>query len=95
LAYPPQDFICPYRDACPHLEWLSAKWALEAYQRADVTYDEHLKIIDNFYDQIQADQDRIRALEKENAELKAKLKLLHQRQFKREHYRFVNGFWMD
>jgi transposase len=82
LADPPQDFICPYRDACPHLEWLSAKWALEAYQRAEATYDEHLKVIDNFYDQIQADRDRIRALERENAELKAKLRLLHQRQFK-------------
>ena len=82
MPYPPHDFQCPYRNACPHLEWLSTKWALEAYQRADDTYDEHLKIVDNFYNEIQAKRDRIRTLERENAELKAKLKLLHQRQFK-------------
>ena len=82
MPYPPHDFLCQYRDACPHLEWLSAKWALEAYQRADDAYDEHLKIVDNFYNELQAKRDRIRSLERENAELKAKLKLLHQRQFK-------------
>jgi transposase len=82
MPYPPHDFKCPYRDACPHLEWLSAKWALEAYQRADDKYDEHLKIVDNFYNELQEKRDRIRTLERDNAELKAKLKLLHQRQFK-------------
>ena len=82
MPYPPHDFQCPYRNACPHLEWLSAKWALEAYQRAEDTYDEHLKIVDNFYNDLQAKRDQIRTLERENAELKAKLKLLHQRQFK-------------
>ncbi|SPD75502.1 hypothetical protein PITCH_A640045 [uncultured Desulfobacterium sp.] len=82
MLYPPHDFKCPYRSACPHLEWMSAKWALEAYQRADYVYDEHLKIVDNLYNDLQAKRDLIRTLEKENAELKAKLKLLHQRQFK-------------
>jgi len=82
MAYPPHDFQCQYKDSCPHLEWMSAKWALEAYQRADDTYDEHLRIVDNLYNELQAKRDQIRTLERENAELKAKLKLLHQRQFK-------------
>lgn len=82
MSYPPHDFICPYKDACPHLGWLSTKWTLEAYQRADDTYDEHLKIVDNFYNEREEHLKRIRTLERENAELKAKLKLLHQKQFK-------------
>ena len=53
MPYPPHDFQCPYRNACPHLEWLSAKWALEAFQRAEDSYDEHLNIIDNFYNSTQ------------------------------------------
>ncbi len=61
---------------------MSTEWALEAYQRADDTYYEHLKTVDNLHNDLQAKRDRIRTLEKENAELKAKLKLLHQRQFK-------------
>jgi hypothetical protein len=82
MPYPPHDFQCPYNNACPHLEWLSTKWVLEAYQRADDDYEEHLRIVDNFYDQVETMRDRIRNLERENAELKAKLKLLHQQQFK-------------
>jgi hypothetical protein len=55
---------------------------LEAYQRADEVYDEHLKIVDNFYNEREAQRTSIRILERENAELKAQVKLLHQRQFK-------------
>ena len=79
---PPPDFQCPYTNACPHLKWLSTTWVLEAYQRADTVYDEHLKIVDNFYHEVEAQRTRIRILERENAELKAQVKLWHQRQFK-------------
>jgi hypothetical protein len=55
---------------------------LGQYRRAENTYDEHLRIIDRFYDQVKDQDERIRILQRENAELTAKLKLLHQRQFK-------------
>jgi transposase len=82
MPYAPYDYLCPYKDACPHLDWLSTQWALESYHRGNDVYDEHLRIVDNFYNTVEELRSRVRSLEKENAELKAKHKLLHQRQFK-------------
>lgn len=79
---PPHDFVCPYRHACPHLSGLSTTWVMEEYRRADDVYQEHLRIIDHLHDALKAGEDRIRVLERENAELKAKLQAWHQRQFK-------------
>jgi transposase len=45
-------------------------------------YQEHLGIIDLFDGYLKARDERIRILERENAELKAKLQALHRRQFK-------------
>jgi hypothetical protein len=45
-------------------------------------YQEHLRIIDLFDGHLKARDERIRILERENAELKAKLQALHRRQFK-------------
>ena len=73
---------CAHKNACPHLDGLSTTWVLGQYRRAEDDYDEHLRIIDRFYDDLKGRAERIRLLERENAELKAKLKLLHQRQFK-------------
>lgn len=81
-TYPPYDFTCPYTDNCPHLNGLSTKWVLGEYERADDVYHEHLRIIDNFRDALEDRDDRIRVLERDNAELKAKYQALHQRQFK-------------
>jgi FtsZ-binding cell division protein ZapB len=55
---------------------------LGEYRRADETYQEHLRIIDTMDAELSTALKRIRALEKENAELKAKNIALHQRQFK-------------
>jgi transposase len=82
MPYAPYDYKCPYKDSCPHLDWLSTQWALEAYHRGQDVYDEHLLIVDNFYNTVEELRSRVRRLEKENAELKAKMKLMHQRQFK-------------
>lgn len=81
-SYPPYDFTCPYTDNCPYLDGLSTTWVLGEYRRADDTYHEHLRIIDAFDEDIKAANERIHTLERENAELKAKLIALHQRQFK-------------
>ena len=80
--YPPHDFECLYRHTCPYLDGLSTTWVLEEYRRAGDVYQEHLRIIDNLYDDLKARDDRIRILERENAELKARLQALHQRQFR-------------
>jgi len=80
--YPPQDFKCLYKDSCPYLDGLSTTWVLGEYRRAEDEYQEHLRIIDHFDDGLKTRDDRIRVLERENAQLKAKLQALHHRQFK-------------
>lgn len=79
---PPHDFACAYRHACPHLDGRSTAWVMEECQRADDVYQEHLRIIDALQADLLSRENRIRILERENAELKAKLQALHQRQFK-------------
>ncbi len=81
-SYPPHDFECLYRHSCPYLDGLSTQWVLEEYRRAHDVYQEHLRIIDLFDGHLKVRDERIRVLERENAELKAKLQALHRRQFK-------------
>jgi transposase len=80
--YPPHDFECLYRHSCPYLDGMSTQWVLEEYQRGEDVYQEHLRIIESFDGEIKVRDERIRRLERENAELKAKLQALHRRQFK-------------
>ena len=80
--YPPHDFECLYRHSCPYLDGLSTRWVLGEYRRAAEVYQEHLRIIDGFDGDLKARDERIRLLERENAELKAKLQALHRRQFR-------------
>jgi transposase len=80
--YPPHDFECLYRHTCPYLDGLSTTWVLGEYRRADDVYQEHLRIIDTFDGDLKARDERIRILERENAELKTKLQALHRRQFR-------------
>jgi transposase len=81
-AYPPRDFECSYRHGCPYLDGLSTTWVFGEYRRADKQYQEHLRIIETLGSDLKVRDDRIRLLERENAELKAKLTAVHQRQFK-------------
>lgn len=82
MLYPPPDFNCPHEHACPYLDFLSTTWVLGEYRRGQDDYQQHLQIIDRFDESLKEKEKRIRLLERENAELKAKLKMLHQRQFK-------------
>jgi transposase len=79
---PPPRFKCPYQRACPHLGQLSTTWVFGEYQRGAKRYQEHLRIIDRFHLELKKRDEQIRILEQENAEVKAKLTLLHRRQFK-------------
>ncbi len=81
-SYPPHDFVCPYQDNCPHLDGMSTTWVLGEYRRGEDTYDEQLRIIDAFDEGLETAGKRIRELERELAELRAKYQALHQKQFK-------------
>lgn len=79
--WPPHDFECPYRHNCPYLSGLSTTWVFKEYRRTDEVRNGHLDIIDRFRDALDESYKRVRALERENAELKAKYQALHQKQF--------------
>ncbi|MDP2158153.1 MAG: IS66 family transposase, partial [Nitrospirota bacterium] len=81
-VYPPYNFNCPYTNNCPHLEGLSTTWVMGEYRRADEVYQEHLRIIDHFSDSLRVSEARVRVLEQENAELRARYQALHRKQFK-------------
>ncbi len=66
----------------PYLDGLPAKMVISEYHRADEVYDEHLRIIDNFREALDERDGRIRALERELAEIKAKYQALYRKQFK-------------
>lgn len=80
--WPPHDYACLYEHTCPYLDGLSTSWVLGQYRRADDVYHEHMRIIDNFSDALKTSDDRVRFLERENAELRAKYQALHRKQFK-------------
>ena len=61
---------------------LSTTWVFGQYERADEVYQEHLRIIDAFAADLDTARKRVRDLERDNAELMAKLTALHRRQFK-------------
>ena len=80
--WPPYDYSCLYEHTCPYLDGLSTSWVLSEYRRAGDVYHEHLQIIDNFSAALKAGENRVRVLERENAELRAKYQALHRKQFK-------------
>lgn len=78
----PWGFECPYKHNCPHLEYLSAQWVWEEYQRSSHEHLQHWQVRDIQQEELEKALDYIGKLEKQNQELRAKLKALHQRQFK-------------
>ena len=79
---PPYNFDCKHKNECPHLMGLSTHWVFFQYSRAREQYREFLEIRDRFQNSLDDAYKRIRKLEKENNELKAKLKTIHSKQFK-------------
>lgn len=79
---PPWNFECPYKHHCPHLEGLSAKWVWKEYQCSRWEHIEHWKVRDIQQEELEKALNHIVRLEKQNEELKAKLKALHRKQFK-------------
>ena len=79
---PTEDFVCPYRDRCPHLEGLSTSWVWERYQECSWFNNDYEYQLEQMREESDQDKRTIRKLEKEIEELKAQLHALHQRQFK-------------
>jgi transposase len=78
----PYDFTCLYEHSCPYLDELSTSWVLSEYRRANDVYHEHLRIVDSFSEALQKSEERVRVLERELAEVRAKYQALHRKQFK-------------
>ena len=79
---PPMNFECPYKDSCPHLQWSSTHWIFKQYQDSYVKNIEHWRVRDELRDDLANALEYIKKLEKDNEELKSKVKTLHRRQFK-------------
>lgn len=80
--YPPLHFQCSYKDYCPYLDGMSTKWVYGSYRRASREHCEHWRVRDIQQDRLSEVLNKNVELEKENEQLRAKLKALHQRQFK-------------
>jgi hypothetical protein len=78
----PWNFDCSYRHCCPHLQGLSTQWVFEEYQLSHGEHLEHWKVRQIQQEELEKAFECIGRLENENEQLKAKLKALHQRQFK-------------
>ena len=80
--YPPWDYDCIYKHCCPHLQGLSTHWVFREYQDEPFNNCEHWRIRESQQEELEKAIEYINKIEKENEELKAKLKALHSRQFK-------------
>lgn len=78
----PWDFDCPYKSSCPYLQGSSTNWIYSEYQRSHDEHCEHWRIRDLLEEKLAQARAQIEQLEQENVRLKARLKIVHQRQFK-------------
>ncbi|HWR72952.1 MAG TPA: IS66 family transposase [Nitrospirota bacterium] len=78
----PYGFVCIYEHTCPYLDGLSTSWVYGEYRRSEAAYHEHLQLIDAFRETVDEQNEKIRALERELAEVRAKYQALHRKQFK-------------
>ena len=77
-----EQFVCPYRNGCPYLEGLPARWVWDRHQNREgleCQYEFQLRELNQQLDRAQTDH---RELELQNQQLQAQLQALHRRQFK-------------
>lgn len=81
-VYPPLGFQCPYKGSCPYLGGMSTKWVWNTYQRSYREHCEHWRARDAQQERLSEVLRKNNELEKENEQLRARLKAIHQKQFK-------------
>lgn len=74
----PVGFECPYRHNCPHLDHLSATWALEVYQGSFRLRDQYHRMEERYLQRIAELEQGLR----ERDDKIAQLRVQHQKQFK-------------
>jgi len=78
----PDDFCLPYRDGCPYLEGLPARWVLGQYQKdvgEECQYEYQLQ---ERRQQLDQERRQHKETQRRNLQLEAQLQALHRRQFK-------------
>jgi len=79
----PLELRCEYRHRCPYLDGMSTKWCLDEYKRSYERDSEHWRIREQQQEELWKLYKLVQQFESENEMLKAKLKMLHQKQFKK------------
>lgn len=75
-------FVCPYRNGCPYLEGLPAKWVWDRYNESSGIECHYEYQLEELNRQLTKSYRKQQELERENQHLKAQLHALHRRQFK-------------
>jgi transposase len=78
----PYDYQCPYRQACPHLQGMSTEALWHRHELDLQQAQEDRERIDQLVDWLNERDREVGRLERENQQLRAQLKSLHQKQFK-------------
>ena len=78
LRTPPADFACPYQRACPHMDGLSARWALAVFQE-QWRMESQSRTLESDLEELRAENAQLRT---ECDQLKAQFTALHRKQFK-------------
>ena len=78
----PHDYQCPYRQACPHLQGMATEAIWHRHELDLQQAQEDRERIDQLVEWLNEGDQQVRRLERENQQLGAQLKALHQKQFK-------------
>jgi transposase len=78
----PQDYQCPYRQACPHLQGMATEAIWHRHELDIRQAQEDRERIDQLVEWLNERDQQVRPLERENQQLRAQLKALQQKQFK-------------
>lgn len=79
---PPWGFTCPYEHRCPYLQGLSTKGVFSEYQRSHAQEHALWLVREKMAEEIRGLHQAINEKEKENDQLRAENKRLHQQRFK-------------
>lgn len=74
----PPDFNCPYQRSCPHMDGISAQWALSVFTE-QWRQEDHVRKLEADNDQLLAENADLKT---ERDQIKAQFQALHRKQFK-------------